>query len=746
MTQSANCQPPSPVLTTGENLTEPSAMTSTRRHNLIVILLALMMFLAPALGMPGEEILQDTFKSTLVSLFALVASLIFFWPQRQRQGSLQFHGLLCFPLVLTVYALGSMAWSHTYLAGGEVVRWFVFGLLLFLGTATLTLPRVTRLAWGIHLGAVMASLWAALQFWLDLSLFPTLSPPASTFANPNFFAEFVVCSVPFSVFLITTLRNKPLIFLLIFSLGFNVVALMMTGTRSALSGLLLMVLLLPVILGLYRKQLGAITGWSWGHRVALAALLAATVWGLGSINASNRHLIAAYGQGDAIDRAFKRSQSILKAEEYSSGSFALRIMLWKETGKMIRTHFVTGVGAGGWEALEPLAQAPGVGFVIPLYAHNELLQLLAEYGLSGWLVLLSLLTYLLWATYRTWSDQSEAGRREAPLRALTLTSLLMLFLVSNAGFPWHLASTLAIFALSLSILAASDMRLGLGRPWLWLSVPWRAKYGNGAWVALALCTMLALYIAQQAVSCELKVLRAYNMARAITQSGQPQDSRWEPAKVQIRTLISEGIAINPHHRTIIPQVGEELASWGEWENAAQIWESVLATRPNIVVIATNISRAYLEVGKYQLARDYFDYAVKLQPAAPSVRSLHAMFLIHAGQYPQAAQIVKELLQLKSVDDIVIRLTYLLGSATGDWSLTIEALRLRIKHMPIDLANDWLNLGNVYNKAEVNNETQALLSYRAALKAVPYYLQNTFMAKIPPKYWSSLQQSKRDQRD
>ena len=44
-----------------------------------VAILALMMFLAPALGVPHEEMLQDTLKSIVVSFAALGAGLLFFW-------------------------------------------------------------------------------------------------------------------------------------------------------------------------------------------------------------------------------------------------------------------------------------------------------------------------------------------------------------------------------------------------------------------------------------------------------------------------------------------------------------------------------------------------------------------------------------------------------------------------------------------------------------------------------------------
>ena len=716
-----------------------SGSSHIRHHTLTVVLLAFMMFLAPALGAPTLELLQDTLKSILVAFFALAAAFSFFWAQREQKGVLQLHAMLCLPLLLTVYALGSMAWSHSYLGGVEAIRWFLFSLLFFLGMNTLTLSRVTQLAWGIHLGAVMASLWAALQFWVDFGFFPQFANPASTFINRNFFAEFLVCTLPFSVFLMSSLRNKALAFMLTFSLGFNVVALMMAGTRSALVALLLLLLLLPVIIGLYRKQF-VVMNWRWSQRLALLALLVATVWGLGSINTANPNLIAETGPGDAIDRVLKRGLSLTKEDEYSEGSASVRILMWKATAKMIQANTLTGVGAGAWEVQLPIYQEPGSQLETDLYAHNEVLQLIAEYGLAGWVFLLSLLSYLLWAAYRTWSDQSANGRREAPLRALALASVLMLLLVSNAGFPWRLASTGALFALGLAVLAASDIRLGAGPAALRRALPWTPQYSRGALGVAGLCLALALYIAQQAVACEARVVRAYQMARAIAQSGRPDAPRWERDKVEIIRLMREGIAINPHYRKITPLVADELAGWGDWENATWIWKSVLDSRPQVVAITANVARGYLHTGYFQEALAYLERAQKLQPTAPAVRSLHALFLIQSGQYQQAAQIAAGLLQADVADDSVTSLTYMLGAATGDWRLTVQALQLRIRKGKVDVANDWVNLGNVYSKAEVNNEAQALTSYRAALGATPSYLQGGVWAKIPPAYWDRLQQA------
>ena len=78
------------------------------RGDWTVLILALMMFLAPAAGVPNEEMLQDTLKSVIVSFAALGAGLMFFWHQRNRRDGLRWHALIWLPLALMFYALGSM--------------------------------------------------------------------------------------------------------------------------------------------------------------------------------------------------------------------------------------------------------------------------------------------------------------------------------------------------------------------------------------------------------------------------------------------------------------------------------------------------------------------------------------------------------------------------------------------------------------------------------------------------------------
>ena len=696
------------------------------------LLLSLMMVLVPALGVPHEELLQDTLKSILVSFFALTASFTFFWQQRQPSAKLSVHAVLALPLCLLVYALGSMAWSHTHLGGVEAVRWAVFSLILFLGMNAFTLERATSLAWGVHLGAVVASLWAALQFWVDFKFFAQGPSPASTFVNRNFFGEYLVCTLPFSVLLLSRVKDKASVYLLTFSIGFNVVALMMTGTRSALLGLMVLSVLVPCILMLYGNQFASI-GWNIGHRVAAVALLILTVLCIGSINSANPATIRESGRVNALDRAFKRTVSMTQASEYSQGSFSVRALMWKATGRMIISNPIRGVGAGAWEVQAPLYQEAGSQIETDYYAHNEILQLLAEYGLVGWLFLLGLFGYLASAAYRTWANKSQQGQQEALLRALTLSSLLILLLVSSAGFPWRLATTGALFALCLSALAASDSRLSGNKLLPTLQISWSNRYSIWGLCATAIGTGIALFIAQQAILCESKIVRAVKIALSIMQSDKPKDPGWDQAKFEMLNLIKEGIVINPHYRKLTPIVADSLAAWGDWGNATWVWESVLESRPNVVAMRVNVARGHIQMGEFTKAQADLEGAAKIAPTAPSLPVLQVLLWSRSGREQEAAERAMELLNAGVIDPDLIRSSYNLGMKIRSPKLAILALELRIKTWPNQAVDGYLKLGDIYSAPEAKDGDKALQAYRAALAATQPAHKIAVLAMIPPAY-------------
>lgn len=75
---------------------------SLRPGDGVVLLLAAMMLLTPAVGVPHEYMLQDTLKSMVIAFGTLSAAWLLLWQNRQRNEPLQWHGVLWLPLLLMV--------------------------------------------------------------------------------------------------------------------------------------------------------------------------------------------------------------------------------------------------------------------------------------------------------------------------------------------------------------------------------------------------------------------------------------------------------------------------------------------------------------------------------------------------------------------------------------------------------------------------------------------------------------------
>ena len=108
-----------------------------------VFFLTLMLLLLPAVGVPNEELLQDSLKSMIAIFCTLAAGFAFFWRAYQdgirgNPPRIRWHGIQFLLLGLMLYALSSMVWSHTYLGGVEAVRWAVWGGVFFLGLQVFT--------------------------------------------------------------------------------------------------------------------------------------------------------------------------------------------------------------------------------------------------------------------------------------------------------------------------------------------------------------------------------------------------------------------------------------------------------------------------------------------------------------------------------------------------------------------------------------------------------------------------------
>jgi tetratricopeptide (TPR) repeat protein len=190
----------------------------------------------------------------------------------------------------------------------------------------------------------------------------------------------------------------------------------------------------------------------------------------------------------------------------------------------------------------------------------------------------------------------------------------------------------------------------------------------------------------------------------------------------------EGMAINPHYRKLSPLLADELAGWGDWKNAIWIWESVLASRPHVTAILSNLARAHLHLNQLAQAQGYWERARRLQPQAIAVRTLEVILLYRGGQEEQALTRTRALLEEGVFDIDVLSIAYELGRKHQEPELAIQALTLRRQHWPEYAVDSSLKLGHLY--AQLGKPAEAQAAYRAALAATPEPLQEAVRQRIP----------------
>nr|WP_275403493.1 O-antigen ligase family protein [Ramlibacter algicola] len=528
--------------------------------------------------------------------------------------------------------------------------------------------------------------------------------------------------------LLARARQSATVALLAFSNAFVVVALMMTGTRSALVALwLLLLVVLPLAAWRSRAALPA-AQWPMPVRWIAAVIAVGTVLGLGSIPSGNAKILGEERGRTAIERALTRTASISPDDR----SLGLRRVMWAATGRMIQDHPLTGVGAGAWEVHVPPYLPEGEQIETDYYVHNEVLQLLSEDGLVGALFLAGLIAWLLRAAWRTWQASKGEDVEEASWRAVLLASLLALLLVCNAGFPWRLASTGALFALLVGALAASDDRLGLRGRAAAATLPWRRERSGAVLAGTAACLALATYISAQAVACEGRIVRAAQIALQITHSGRPNDPRWAPAKQQMLQLTREAVAINPHYRKITPMVADELARWGDWKDATWIWESVLSSRPEIPAILANAARGHAVQGEWDQAQQLLDRAKRLAPEAPSVLSLEVIVLSRTGHEAEALDVARRALAKGRYDVDLLNAAFLLGWRAGDLPFAEAAILKRVEEFPAMRVQALVDLGGFYAGA-MHDDRRALLAWSEALRLAGPQQRDAVLARVPAGY-------------
>lgn len=301
-----------------------------------------------------------------------------------------------------------------------VCCFFMFRKMAF--TQSFVLP----LAIGLSLIGGLSALFGLLQM-LDFLPHGWWDPPqfmASTFVNHNHFAAYLELLLPVGLALWLTAPVAPAIrFLIALSAVLMMIAFMMGCSRGAW---LSFVLAGIGVLGWSRLRAGRLRWISWRSVFAGAVSVAAA--------------------GFLLSRppALARMATYLNVTDDLSAQ--MRLDMWEGSWNLIQQHLFLGHGLQSFIFTFPLFRPAGLNQLID-YAHNEYLQLVAELGLAG-LVLVVLWSGLIGARMARLVRFSQTPWKQA-LGIAGLVGFVSFGLHSFVDFHWHIPGVaLQFFAVS----------------------------------------------------------------------------------------------------------------------------------------------------------------------------------------------------------------------------------------------------------------------------------------------------------
>ena len=538
------------------------------------------------------------------------------------------HRFLLHPVAWPVLAfLAYAVWRHTqapvpYLSRHELMHLFVYAAVFFIAIHNLHRQGLTQ--WVV---IVLVALGTLLSFYAliqlasgsDKVLWFTrpenyVRRGGSTFVNPNHLAGLLVAILPLAIGQLFMGRWSALSRVFF---GYATLA-MLAGIAVTMSrgGWLALGLSLSTLLVwfLRRPQYRL-------PAIACVVVVAFSAWFyFKNVDAAQRRLkdVAAHGVRDS-------GQS--------------RQYLFGPTWMMFTEHPLTGVGPGHFDIAFPAFRPPSIQ-VAPGWAHNEYLQLLAEYGAAGGLLVFTGLGLLSWGIFKT-SKFAERGSNDLGFKASNRSAYFIGASIGLAGvlihsfveFNLHIPG-IAIPVLVITGVLASNLRFATDNFWV-----------TPAWWGRLLITSAFLAFAVWITPHSIRSFREAWLLNDAAKAAEIDDT--------LLTKFRRATEIEPDNPRSQYELGENLRllSWrglpGYEDQAreARRWLGRAAVlNPYDPYPQLRIALCHHWLGQKDDARQAFDRARELGPNDITIANHYGWSLILRGDLEKARAVLIESLR------------------------------------------------------------------------------------------------------
>ena len=586
------------------------------------LVLGLIAFAAAAFG-GVDEWARLVVESGAAVVFILWA--VRLWLSRQPK-------ILWPPLAWAVVAFMALAVARyftadiEYVARQEVIQVLLFGFLFFAVLNNLGRQDETQFATlALLVVATLIAGYAAAQLaqhsnhvWNRLSPYPGRA--SGTYICPNHLAGLLELLLPLAVaFLLVGKVNVITRILLGYAALALVVGLAATFSRSGwVAAAVGLVLLLGILLGHRNHRLKAV--------ILLFALLA------GGAFFTSKYLAQTPGYMRRVVKPDTEGADVLNLD--------LRPPLWRAAVQMWRDNFWFGVGPAHYdyrfpeyrpETIQPRAD----------YAHNDYLNLLADWGATGGVVVFAGLGVFIWGLFKTWPyvrrQENAFGSGQSNRFAFFLGAvggLAALAVHSLTDFNLHIPAN-ALVGVTLLALVSSNLRFATERYWVrsfWplrvtaaiclggavivLAVDVARRAPETFWLAKASATPnlseARIVALKNSFAAESKNFRtAYDLGEYYRAKSFEGGANYAALAQTARDWYAVGIRLNPHDGYNFLRSGMCLDWLGRPADAEPYFRAAERCDPNGHYLVARIGWHYVETGDYAAARQWFQRAVRL---------------------------------------------------------------------------------------------------------------------------------------
>jgi O-antigen ligase/tetratricopeptide (TPR) repeat protein len=636
---------------------------------------------------PRSQVLTDV-KDAVLGLGAalgialwLVAGLV------QRRLSWVRTPLLLFSLVYLLWAFVSVLYSgYPAVVIGEVGR-LAAGIALFVLTVLSIrgLPQVRRIIGAACLASVPVSIYAFAQHsghdFIAWSHAAGAGRVFSFLGNPTYLGGFVMLVVPVTIAAMWsrqgartaagTLARRLFPAFLIVSAAMMLLSMYFSFTIAAVIGLGLgaaFAFVLAVLRG-GRKAIGT----------AVVALVAAAV-----VIALTAPVIYRYmppGQQVRVQRVI----------HFQDPYGAERQLHWRTALKLFRQSPVFGRGYGAFRiySLEQMTtewysqrQARESQMLMPGYAHNEYLQVLADTGAIGGLLFLALLVMLYATIIRVALRHPEAQWRRI---ALGLGAAVTAFLFQNlVGVTFRQSGAAMFFWLWMGVAAVGAASIpreegALGRApvaeWHGGRRSWPAVIAAAAGAAAVLAALAWLSITPLVANMRVRLARALAADEHYREAIAVCDATLDLCPTSYLAQYVKAFA---------------AGKIGDYETAAKANGEALRLAPGNASAYYNLGVSYKELHRYPDAEKAFREAIRLMPIKQHYASL-AETLFYAGRLDEAEQEARRTLEMDPADRdtpgnqqvrvLLAKIQAARGGQAMQAPRTVDDLRAALKDLP-----------------------------------------------------------------